>query len=143
MLVNISLFYLLGSRERVEKSVAEGIANYSKRRNNTKQTGKLFIDLMFITRFNVFYQLTIDELIIVIYRNLSEMIQSDTTSSASRHSRPSTPVTTPIVELRPTTPVVETRPTTPVVETRPTTPVIELRALTPEEVVVIDVEKHS
>lgn len=56
MLVNISLFYLLGRRERVEKSVSEGIATYSKRRNSIKQTGKLFVDLMFITIFNVFYQ---------------------------------------------------------------------------------------
>src|SRR4051812_23751292 len=62
------------------------------------------------------------------------MIQSDTTSSASRHSKPSTPITIPIVELRPTTPVIETRPTT---------PVVELRALTPEKVVGIDVKKRT
>src|SRR4051812_44143004 len=67
MLVNILLFYLLSNREQVEKSIIKSIANYSKRRNNTKQTDKLFIDLMFITIFNVFYQLAIDKLIIVIY----------------------------------------------------------------------------
>ena len=125
-------------------------------------------------------------LIIVIYRNLLEMIQSDTTSLASndhdsstskpirtygssssryRYSRPSTPVTTPIVEPRTSTPVVEPRASTPVVEPRASTPVVEprastpvveprastsliipiveSRAATPEEVVRIDVEKRS